>query len=177
MKKNCKEKRSSFHKSGFGAIAAPLDWTGSGMDIAVGALAGMAGALGVKWVANKFLAGKLPPIVMKYFPLVGTSIAAAGLYFGQKKSYRAKGHAIGAITAGIAVTGWDVLRAQFPALAEVVSYNYSNYGLLQNDYAPSINGLIVDDTSGPRLNELAAMSMGGDDELDDDAEIEALMGM
>lgn len=172
------------HFRGFSSASAALNSSYKGMDLLVGAGAGLVGTLGVKWAANKFLAGKLPAVVMSYFPVFGAAAVAAALYFGEKKSARGAAHAIGALTAGLSVSGWAMLQQQFPSLASVVAFQYDgygrpygNYGILQNDYAPAMGrgyqGLLVDDTSSRNLSDLANLSMSDSD--GDDAS--ALLGM
>lgn len=162
-------------------------------DVLLGAAAGMAATTLIKGLLNKFLGstwaslkGTLGPAV----PLVVSFASAAALFYGQKGSPRAKGHAVGAVTAGVAVTVIGLLpklQAMLPVAAqpyfdfsEVVGINLNGlggYGMLVNDNARSVasayNGLLVNDRSDS-LNELAAYSMGSF--VDDSDGLEALAG-
>lgn len=161
------------HAAGFGfkditsAIKAPLRWEGKGLDVLLGAVAGLFGGVAAKWVLSK-VGDKIPVSIMPYVaqaqPLIGGALAATALYYGQKKSARAKAHAVGALAIGTALTAWDLLRKHFPQLNGVVLLpEYQGYGLLQEDYARGMGGLIVDE---PRagMAELAAMSMADDED-------------
>lgn len=172
---------STMHFRGFHSLNGALSASYRGQDLLIGAAAGLVGTLGVKWATNKFLAGKLPAIVTDNFPIFGAAATAAALYFGEKKSAQGAAHALGAIVAGGAVVGWSMLQKQFASLADVVSFQYDNYGrqygVLQNDYQPmptmaGYNGLIVDNTQRT-LNHLAGLSMS---DMDDDGAA-ALLGV
>lgn len=156
-------------------------------DILIGGMLGLAASGLVKMGANKLLPSGLPAMVTKFWPIVGAAAAGVGLYYLEKKSnkHRANGHLIGAISAGIAVSAWDMLQAQFPdQFSDVVSLRYQGYrGYGRAPYGSVIineqpgpgpynySGLVVNDNSGHSLSDhnlaqLGALSMGGDDDLD-----------
>lgn len=138
-------------------------------DVLMGVGVGLVGAAGVKAVLNKFapaLYQKVKDMVGPAIPLLTGISAAAVLYYAQKGNSRARGHAVGAVTAGLAITLMSYLpKLQLPGLdfSDVVSLNLGGYnGLLVADNS-DFNGLIVADNSDS-LNELAAMSMGDDND-------------
>lgn len=152
------------------------------MDLLIGIGAGLLGSAVVKGVFKKvapaFYAQVAGTLGAAMPALTGTA-AAAALYYAQGKSPRAKGHAVGAAAAGVALASWDLLKANLGAVSpyldfsEVVSVNmggwngYGNYGgVLINDRSDGLGGyggvLIADKSDG--LNELAAMSMAPDDD-------------
>jgi hypothetical protein len=111
--------------------------------------------------------------------------AAAVLYYAQKGSKRAVGHAIGAATVGVALTALDWLQKNKPFglqfSAPPVSVNLGQYdgllvsnprqmnGLLVNNPRQTngphqMNGLLVNNDSQSNMHRLGALSMGGDDE-------------
>lgn len=151
------------------------------MDVLIGIGASLLGSAVAKGIFKKVapeMYMKLATTVGAAMPIVTGSVVAAGLYYAQGKSSRARGHAVGAAAAGIALGGWDLLKAQLGSVSpyldfsEVVSvnmggYGYGNYGgVLINDNSDRMNGysgvLIADKSDG--LNELAAMSMAPDDD-------------
>ena len=124
----------------------------SAQDALVGAGAGMAGALVIKALVNKFLLGRVPAIVLQYFPLVGSLGAGAALYYLQKKKKpaRAKGHLIGAAAAGIGITTWDFIKAKVGpmlpmgwSLDDYVSIPGLAYGYGGGNYS----GVLIDNPS------------------------------
>lgn len=141
-------------------------------DVGVGAVGGLVAAAGVKALVGKFAPGVLMQaegIAGKAMPLVTGFAAAAALYYGQKKSDRGFGHAVGAVVAGLTLTAIDFLRGQnFLGLqfGNVTSVRLGQYGglLVPDSTDGRMGGLLVADTTDARLNELAAMSMGGDDD-------------
>jgi hypothetical protein len=149
-------------------------------DVVLGAAAGLAVTTLVKGLLNKFAGAawasakqSLGPAV----PVVTAFASAAALYYAQKGSARAKGHAVGAVTAGVAVTVLALLpklQTMLPAAAQpyfdfsdVVGINLNglgNYGYLVEDQPNrAYAGLLVSDKSDA-LNELAAYSMGDTDD-------------
>ncbi len=141
-------------------------------DVAVGVGLGIVGSAGVKAVLGKFAPGVLASaegMAGKATPLLTGLAAGAALYYGQKKSSRGFGHAVGAVAAGLTLTVVEFLRGQsFFGLnfSEVTAVNLGGYrGLLVPDHTDArMNGLLVADNTDSRLNELAAMSMGADDD-------------
>ena len=149
------------------------------MDLLIGIGVGLLGSAVVKGVFKKVAPAfyaQVAGTIGAAMPAVTGTAAAAALYYAQGKSSRARGHAVGAAAAGIALAGWDLLKANLGAVSpyldfsEVVSVNmggYGNYGgVLINDQSDRMNGyagvLIADKSDG--LNELAALSMAPDDD-------------
>lgn len=143
-------------------------------DLLMGVGVGLVGAAAVKAALNKFapaLYAQVRDMAGAAIPAVTGLAAGAVLYYAQRNSNstRAKAHAIGAITAGAAVT----LMAYLPKLSgvvpgldfsDVVALNLGGYnGLLVADNSDQFNGLLVADQSDS-LNELAAYSMGDSDD-------------
>lgn len=155
-------------------------------DVLIGAAIGFAGTLGIKYLAGTpMLAGKIPDAVGKAGPLIGGLITGGVLYAMEQKKNKSKanGHLFGAVMAGAAVQGWDVLKTQFPAaFADVVSLKFNGarpYGVFVDERTPRIgpggrsayNGLIVDESasaSNQNLAQLAAYSMDGFGDSDED---------
>jgi len=167
------------------AFPVSLDDSVTVMDVLIGAAVGLLGAGAVKGGFKKFapdMYNKVAGVVGPAIPILTGGISAALLYYAQKGSARARGHAVGAALAGVTLT----LQAAFAKMNipmldfnEVVSLNLSGMGgyngLLVSDTSDALNGfngLIVDDKSDS-LNELAAYSMG---EEDDDG-LASLAGM
>jgi hypothetical protein len=139
---------------------------GSASDVAVGAVAGLIGVGAIKFVVNKWLADKVPSIVMRGLPALSGAITAGALYYGQKKSSKAKSHALGALTVGLAINVWDEVRAAVPQLADLVSVRLDSYrGMLVDDRG-GLNGMLIDDNSASarNLNDLNAINMQPDDD-------------
>jgi hypothetical protein len=153
-----------------GALPVGLDDSVQVKDVIMGVAVGLVGAAGVKAALNKFAPGimtKIRDMAGPAIPLITGVAAGAALYYVQKGSSRARGHAVGAAMAGLAVTLMSYLpKLNIPGLDfnEVVSLNLSGLGgyngLLVND-SSDFNGLLVSDNSDS-LNELAAMSMDED---------------
>jgi hypothetical protein len=144
-------------------------------DVAVGVGAGLVAAQGVKALVAKFapsLLAQAEGMLGKAMPFATGIAAGAALYYAQKKSDRGYGHAVGAAMAGLAISVSDFLRGQnflgmtFQEVTQVQLGRYGNYaGLLVPDHTDGrMNGLLVRDNTDARLNELAAMSMGDDDD-------------
>jgi hypothetical protein len=155
-------------------------------DVALGVGAGVAGAAALKAAFNNFsaFANVVPAVLRPYLAEIGAALAGAGLYFGQKRSAKAKGHLIGALGFATGSLVWKLLQSSMPAMfAGVVSVrlNGVDYGLMVDDgtvpAVQSMDGLITDDSSGQlgdsqaNLAELAAASMGDDT---DDPFVDAL---
>lgn len=159
---------TAMHRGGFAGI---LDNSFKGSDVAMGAGAGLLGTLGVKWVVNKYLLDKVPAGLVKFLPVAGAGATAAVLYFGMKDKRRATAFAVGAVGAGIAVNGWDLVKAQFPALSDMVSLQVPGYGYIAQDGGRALpagngyNGLnaVVIDTGNPSMDGLAMSAMGEPD--------------
>ncbi len=149
------------------------------MDVLIGVGAALLGSAVVKGIFKKVAPAmylQVASTVGAAMPIVVGGIVSAGLYYGEGKSNRATGHAVGAALAGVALGGWDLLKANLGSVSpyldfsEVVSVNMGRLGdyngVLINDQSDRMNGyngvLIADKSDG--LNELAAMSMGADDD-------------
>ena len=148
----------------------PLGQDVNSTDVLIGAVAGLAGSGAIKFAVGK-LGIALPDFLTKFWPLVGSSAAGAALYAAQRGSNkrRGKGHFVGAVGAGVALTAWDLMKAQLPGyFDDVVGLRYgryAGYGLMANNPGPQMQGLIVDN-SRSNLGALAAMSMGESDDMD-----------
>lgn len=155
-----------------------------GMDVLVGAGAGVLGAELVKMAADKLnLTSKLPEALAPFLPSLTSAAAGFALYYGQKQSARATGHLVGALAASVAAAVPPV-KAKL-GFSDVVSLRLSQYagrygGVLVDENTPAIGpgaygGLVVDEPqramSDANLAALAQMSMG-----DDNDGMAALMG-
>lgn len=177
---------TAMHKGGFAAFPG-LDMSVNTGDLLAGSAVGLLAGSGARWLANKFATAWLPAGVMRFVPVLGGAAAAAGLYYysaSQGKKARGMSHAAGALGAAVVVNIWDMLRAQFPQLADLSAY--SGYGYLTNGISPnsgspglqsyaaltpdfsttSYQGIVVD-TGNPAMNELALSAMGGDEDYND----------
>lgn len=138
---------------------------------AFGALLGVGGALGGRWIWNKTGAGAMPWMpgwAANFVSLAGSAVVGSLLYFGQKKSNptRATAHLVGALAGGAAVTVWDFVRAKVPALAEMTVYDLSRYGLVVDDSGNlrqlSDYGVVVDaPNAGMQQAAAVARAMNG----------------
>lgn len=149
-------------------------------DAAIGAAVGIVAAGGVKAALGKFAPSVLSmggATGQKLMPLLTGVAAGAALYYGQKKSARGFGHAVGASLAGLALTVQAFMRGVNLfgyTFDEVTSVNLGGYnGFLVPDATDGrmagfggghMGGFLVPDTTDQRLNELAAISMGADDD-------------
>lgn len=135
-------------------------------DVAFGIGAGLAGSIGLKWAVKQAgVADKLPAFVNRFWPAVSGVATGLALYALEKKGAygKAKAHLIGASLAGLTISAWDALKAQFPDLADLVSLQLSDYrGVLVDDsrYA-GYRGMLVDDNSNSARNlaELNGINM------------------
>lgn len=144
---------------------------------AVYAAAGVVGIGAVKYGLNTIklggvpLASKIPAPLLKFMPLLASLVAAAGAVVLGKKSKKALSFAGGSIAAGVALTTYDLLKGQFPALADLETYRLPSMGyVVPTSEATRLNGLanlglITPDTGSHRLNSLAQSAMHGVDEL------------
>lgn len=153
------------------SVTKPFKTPVKGVDVAVGAGAAMAGIWATKTIINKYLVGKIPASVQNYVPAIAGVLTGAALYMAQKKSSRAAGHAVGAISTGVAINAWNLLKTQFPSLADIVDLRLA--GVILNDpgvaaaLAPSrqMHGLIMDDRGHLAGTDFAALAAVG--EVDD----------
>lgn len=177
------EPDTAMHRGGFAAFPG-LNVSVNTGDLLAGSAVGLLAGSGARWLANKFATTWMPAGVMRFVPVLGGAAAAAGLYYYSAsvgKKARGMSHAAGALGAAVVVNIWDMLRAQFPQLADLSAYSgygYLTAGISPNSGSPGAQGYaaltpdtsttgyqgIVIDTGNPRMNELALSAMGADDE-------------
>lgn len=149
-------------------------------DVAVGAALGLAGSIGLQYVAGKAIASgaPVPAILASGSPVVGGLTTAAGIYFLEKKSSksRATGHAVGAALAGLAVWGFGALNnlvAGAPVMSQTAGYGaplfnnprLSGWGFAPRTLPAGMGGPIF---NNPRLNlARLAYAQGFGDENED----------
>lgn len=121
-----------------------LEGSASTKDTAIGALMGF-GLIGAfRFLSRKFLAGKIPDSVLNASPALLGAGAAAALYYGEKKTSKAKAHAFGAAFAGASIAAWnflttsDMTKAYF---ADMVTLRYANYGNVYIDNPAPARGM------------------------------------
>ena len=108
-------------------------------DVFVGAGLGLALGAGVKYALNRFLADKLPAVVMSYAGPISTFLGGVALYFFEQKKNRgrAQGHLIGATLAAATPIYWNLLGSYGPKMADGTpffsDYVMTSYGLLSAD--------------------------------------------
>jgi hypothetical protein len=152
-------------------------------DVLAGLGIGLLGVGAAKLAANK-LAITLPPIVVSAFPLIGGALAGVGAFMLQKNSNpnRGKGHMVGAIGAGAAVTAMDMLRTNDSTkeyFADITTLRLGRYGVMvrsPNYRRPGLNGVMVRDTNySPR--QRATMSALGRASMDaaEASDLESIM--
>lgn len=163
---------SGEHSGAFGNLGrfVPTALKGS-TDTLVGAGIGLAGVAAVKFALSQLpsVSAMVPDLVKKALPVIGGALGGVVAY----SVTRNKSYALGALGAGVALNAWEVVSAQFPALAGYTTYaipGYGGYGLLQAEAdrrgAPGQYGsmaALIDDPR-PGMGELAMMSMGSDEE-------------
>lgn len=175
------EPDTAMHKGGFAALPG-LNVSVNTGDLLAGSAVGLLAGSGARWLANKYATTWMPAALMRFVPVAGGALAAWGLYYysaSQGKKARGMSHAAGALGAAVVVNIWDMLRAQFPQLADLSAYSgygYLTAGISPNSGSPAAQGYaaltpdttgyqgIVVDTGSPAMNELALSAMGGDDE-------------
>lgn len=109
---------------------------GAGMGLALIGLA--------RFAMKKFGAGKIPDSVRNASPLLLGAGAAAALYYGEKKTSKAKAHAVGAAFTGAAVSVWNFLQTNEMTskfFADMVTLRYANYGNVYIDNPAPARGL------------------------------------
>lgn len=184
------ERDTAMHRSAFAGLPG-LNMSVNTGDLLAGSAVGLLAGSGARWLANKYATAWLPPMVMRFVPVLGGAVAAGALYYysaSAGKKARGVSHAAGALGAAVVVNVWDMLRAQFPSLADLSSY--AGYGYLTNGISPnsgspgvqsyqalvpdttSYQALVPDttgyqgivmDTGNPAMNELALSAMGPDE--------------
>lgn len=178
------EPDTAMHKSGFAAFPG-LNMSVNTGDLLAGSAVGLLTGSAARWFANQYATTWLPSGIMRFVPLLGGVVAAAGLYYYSAsvgKKARGMSHAAGALGAAVVVNVWDMLRAKYPQLADLSAYSgygYLTAGISPNSGSPAAQGYgaltpdttmttgyqgIVVDTGNPSMNELALSAMGGDDE-------------
>lgn len=180
------EPDTAMHRGGFAAFPG-LNMSVNTGDLLMGSVAGLLGGSGARWLANKYATAWLPAAVMRFVPVLGGGLVAAGLYYysaSQGKKARGISHAAGALGASVVVNIWDMLRAKYPQLADYsayAGYGYLTAGVGPNSGSPAAQGYqmlqpdtsttgyqgIVIDTGNPAMNELALSAMGSDEDYSD----------
>lgn len=163
---------SAEHSGMFGDLGKLIPKAlGGSKDELIGVGIGLLGVAGVKLAAAQFpdLISKVPAILLKGLPALGGALAGVVSY----GVTRNKGYALGALGAGVALNAWDLLSSQFPSLGTLVTYSipgYGGYGMLQPEVMqrgqPGQYGhyaALIDDPR-PGMSELAAMSMGDEED-------------
>ncbi len=134
----------------------PLGKSVNSTDVIIGAGVGLLGGAFLTKGIAKFWPTP-PAFLVKYSGPI-TSIAAGALALAfMKNKHKASGIFAGAALIGVAPAVWGMVAPKIPGLAEYVNVNY---GML-TDVQPM--GLLVDEGSS-RLSELAAYSMGSEDD-------------
>ncbi len=125
------------------------------VDVAVGMGLGLAGGIALKKGVEA--AGISIPAILPT-PILGGIASAAVLYFAQKKSARAAGHAVGAALGGLIVWGYGQLSAR-GMLGDLRTLP-SGYGapIFDNPRLSAYGGPIFDN---PRMNMHALAQLQG----------------
>ncbi len=122
-----------------------LEGSASTKDTAIGALMGF-GLIGAfRFLSRKFLAGKIPDSILNASPAFLGAGAAAALYYGEKKTSKAKAHAFGAAFAGASIAAWNFLTTSDMTksyFADMVTLRYAGY--------PGYNGVYIDNPAPVR---------------------------
>ena len=155
----------------------------NGPDVLVGGAAMLAGIWILNWSKARW-ASLFPPAVLPFIPVLAGLFGGGLMYMVDKKvidkPQSAGGHALGALSAGLAVWALNMMKTRYPVyFADVVDLRLA--GLIVNDATRRLHGLIVNDpvnsrrlngyADNPALGELAALSMQTDDD-----DIESLLG-
>lgn len=159
-----------------------------GPDVLVGGAAMLFGIWILNWSKRRW-ATMFPPSILPIMPALAGLVGGGLMYMVDKKVLdkpdSAGGHALGALSAGLAVTVLNWAKGKYPVyFADVVDLKLA--GMIINDRAPAMmagyNGMIVDDrmtrapalrgyADNPALADLAALSQMG--EYDD---FESMLG-
>jgi len=173
-KKNCPRRMHALRGFGF-KLPGGSEFRGAVdvRDVAIGAGLGLGGSLGLKYLVNATgLSASIPAIINKFWPAFSGIVTGILVYGLEKNSSKAKGHLIGSALAGITISVWDALKAQFPQLADLVSLQLSGYGgyggyngMLVRDAAlppgyGGYGGMLVQD-SASNLRQLQGINMAG----------------
>ena len=131
--------------------------------------AGAAAIGGVKYALNAIkiggvpLASKIPAALVRFTPLLASLVVLGGTLAAAGKSKKAVGFAVGAVSAGVTITVYDLLRSKFPEMGDLVDWRVPGMGLiLPTSDRRAVNGmgLLTPDTGSVRLNALAQSAMG-----------------
>lgn len=151
---------------GFGDVKSVLK---SNSNTIVMAGAGAAAIGGVKYALNAIkiggvpLASKIPAALAQFTPLLASLVVLGGTLAAAGKNRKAVGFAVGAVSAGVTITVYDMLRAKYPSMGELVDWRVPGMGLiLPTSDRRAVNGmgLLTPDAGSQRLNQLAASAMG-----------------
>lgn len=149
-------------------LLAPLKKQVTGQDVLVGAAAGVAANVAYNYLVKKLLESMAPAATATQAqkdewnnsatkavfdkieswgigPVIAAILGGVGLYFAQKKSHRASGHLVGALSTGVALTARKMLaQSENKDLAALAAYqNYAalpahsmhGFGIVQDDYS------------------------------------------
>lgn len=157
---------SGEHAGAFGNFGrfVPNAYKGGLKDVGLGVVAGAAGVAAVRLALANLpgLSAMVPDVLKRALPTIGGALGGVVVY----SMTRNKTQALVALGSGAMLNAWDLISTQFPALGTLTTYNIPGYGLLQPEYdRPGGAGLqaLIDDPR-PGMSELAAMSMGNDEE-------------
>lgn len=134
----------------------------------VSAALGVAGIGAVKFALNSIklggvpLASKIPAQLAKFTPLLASVVVFGGTLMATGgKNKKATSFAVGALTAGVTLTAYDLLKDTFPAMNDLYTYNLPGMGfIVPNSDRSKFNGLtnlglLAPDAGSARLNMLA----------------------
>jgi hypothetical protein len=144
---------------GLGALPS-LSGSLKTQDVVVGAALGLVGSIGLQVGANKLAAGgtNVPAFLTSGSPLVGGGVTAGALFLAQRKRNpaRAKGHAIGAALAGLAVWGFGMLQTAvataMPSTAATAGWGFMPRTLPSGMGAPLFMNPRLQGMNGPIFN-------------------------
>lgn len=143
----------------FGDLQSGLKTSVKPADVALGAIAGLAGVAAAKKGLDYLTAlatqkgMTIPDLVSDVAPLIGSATAGAVLYFAQKQSTRAAGHLAGALAGGLAITaGGLAAKHQLPGFGGVVSVNLK--GLVRRQLNGTGSGSLGLVTGDPRRQSM-----------------------
>lgn len=171
---------------GFGFVTKALSGSVNTKDLFIGGGLGLAGTLGVRWAVDRFVVPRISDprismLVSRLMPLIGTAATGAALYYGQKKTAKAKAQLVGAVAAGAAVVTWDFLRDKFASITELLNTQQKAAtaglvsipglsawnGIIVDNPRRNYGGIIVDNPDRARLEALTAYSQAMDSGLEE----------
>jgi hypothetical protein len=171
-------RRHSRRFSGFGEPLNALKASFSGMDALLGVAVGFGGIVAAKWALKTMTpAGQAPPAMLDQFaPLLGGLAGGLVAYVAGKKFLKASpgkaaGLLVGAVGAGAAVTASNYLHSTQWGAANYSTY--ADFGVIESEPGqlsamvnePGQLSEVQDDTE-IALNQLAAINMGDEDEIE-----------